>query len=806
MKRMKRVLALALAGVLAFNLPAAGVLAAEGDASGDGSGAGKYVSEVYIAYGKTEEKAAAWLKDNGWEPVAGDFNAGKASFFDDNKIQDQNVAAVMGIRRTDDKNEAITDMAAMNMKGGYSIAKYEDLIKEKKAQIKEMLNQFQVVIDEFRANYNGEGSEYGKKRADFAYEMLNRFYDGDPEDPNAVNDTGMSLGDLFRAKTRQEGDENGGDLEQLMLESSGPAMLAVESILVTAADTGSETWLERASGLTGDELSENLEKYVPEAAGQDVAQSAIGQFLGQRYGDTAIQLAEQWDDVHDDLLWYEAYNEENGLWQEDGEDDAAYAERVAKYFTDLQAADEEAYDENYDRYSRLAVLYNRLYDITYPGDWGETLGDFFNPAEEVELTDENFLPLAAGLSDGQRVGLDYLSLETMLTIGLGTEAGLDEIVPDLKKLFTEQDEMDIYTGVNRAAFRGGVALTSEALMEQNAGRGQAYDRIWDNTGIVAITSYCAAFVGAVTIGVGAYMAIKGVEIVTPAEQILNLENTLTDAQIVKAQWEIDHYGSKVPEWITDKVNKAQKNLDAARGNTQATRMGIAGRWVMGIGGALMIGAAIVKGIQMWKYYQRTMTPIPQMIVDEADIVTYLTDENGEPLLDENGNQKKNIEFNTYEYYTAVKCNRPEVGEIGDWQDGVKEYADHGCYDIADLNADMGQEWIALYTVKSETKGDPILADSLKLQYGSSKKPEGTTRALHLFTYTNAVDLGDMAWAFNNAKKGVYFFWGEDVGAFAAPTASAFSPGLLALVGLGGLAVGIVGTSAVVHGRRRRGMA
>ena len=37
-----------------------------------------------------------------------------------------------------------------------------------------------------------------------ARDMLNRFYDGDPEDPYAVNDTGKPLGDLFAEKTSRE--------------------------------------------------------------------------------------------------------------------------------------------------------------------------------------------------------------------------------------------------------------------------------------------------------------------------------------------------------------------------------------------------------------------------------------------------------------------------------------------------------------------------------------------------------------------------------------------------------------------------
>ena len=802
-KWMSKIMSFVLAAAMLFNLAAVRAYADE-----PAENPGKYVSEVFIAYGKTEGEAKAWLEKNGWEPVAGDFNAGKASFFDDNKLQDQNVAAVMGIKRTDDKNDAITDMAVMNMKGGYSLPKYKDLIDQKKTEINEMINRFTVVIEEYRANLAGEGSDFGKKRADLAYDLLNKFYDGDPEGSDALNDTGMKLGDFFKSETRQEGNEEGGDLEQLMLESSGPASLAVESILLLAADTGEETWLDRASGLTGDELSENLVKYAPEAEGQDVAPSAIPQYLGQTYGDTAARLCDQWADVHDDILWFESYNGENGLWQADDESDEDYKKRVDQYFDDLETSDENAYMEVFDRYNRLAVLYNRLYEIPYEGEWGETLGDFFNPAEDAQFSSntDNFLPLAAALSKGQRAGLDFLSLEMMLLLGLGTEEGLDQIVPEIQKIFGDTEEMDIYTGVNRAAFRGGVALTSEALMEDHAGKGNAFDQIWDNTGIVAITSYCAAFVGLATMGVGAYMMKTGVEIITPYETLMGLQSDVTTAETAIAQFKLDHYGKEVPQRLQKNLDTAKKELDAARSNTQATGTGIAGRWVLGIGGAILVAAAVVKAVQMYKYYDRDMTPIPRMMVDESDIVTYLTDENtGKPLLDENGNQKKNIDFNTYEYYTAVKCNRPEVGEIGDWQDGVKEYKnkENNCYDIADLNCDMGQEWIALYTVKSKNKGNPVLADSLTMQYGKKDMPKGCKKAMHLFTYSNAVDLGDTAWAFNNDKKGVYFFWDEDEKAFVTNTASTFSGGALALAGIGGLIVGLAGTTLALKPRRKK---
>ena len=139
--RIKRVLSLVLAGAMVICLLAtSGVPAAVYAEDSEG---GKYVSDVYIAYGKTEKKATEWLQKNGWEPIKGDFNAGKASFFDDNKVQDQNVAAVMGIKRTDDKEQAITDMAVMNMKSGYSLPEYEKLIDEKKTDVMHVMQEIQ---------------------------------------------------------------------------------------------------------------------------------------------------------------------------------------------------------------------------------------------------------------------------------------------------------------------------------------------------------------------------------------------------------------------------------------------------------------------------------------------------------------------------------------------------------------------------------------------------------------------------------------------------------------------------------------
>ena len=827
MKKTKRILAVIMALSLLFTGFAPRVLAAK---TTSGTGKGKYLQDIFVAYGKTDEEARKWLKDNGWEALPGDANVGlgKASAFDDE------IAAVIGIRRTAKVEEAVKDLAVINMKGGYSYPDYEALVEQKKAEIDELVRCYIPVIEEFRANYQGKGGTLGKKRAALAFKVLNTLYDGDPKGDYAVNDTGMKLGDLFLSPLKQElGDAydglsaeeklKHGDMQQIVLESSGPASSIIKQMLILGTDANKDTWLQRLSTLAGDGLAKNISKYVPEIKEQDLAPSAVTTLLQQKFGDTASVLASQWIDVNTEMQWYENYCEKYGLWQKDGEADKTYETRLKNYFTNLQKKDPARYEDEADRFYFAGTLDENLYDINYKGEWGQTLGDFFNPAngKKYGSNEELFLPFAAALSEGQRSATGFASLKNLLLTGFISEAAYDEMVPDLEKelgVDKAADLYDVYIGVNRGIFRSGVAMTSKALMEQNIGKSQAFNEAWNPLGIAAIASYSAAALGAVMLVSGAVMASKGT-----VSMVWHLSNDvhyrlLTGAR-TQAQAALEKFKempfaadpASVSRYKADiaLADKADKMLKAGnKGDLvekRVTGTGTAGRWLMGIGGALLVAAAVVEGVQLWLYYQKDMTPIPTMIVDEADIVTYSKDENGEEV--------KNIDFDSFVYYQAVKCNRPEVGEICDWNSGVAEYKDHNCYDIADLNCDYGQEWLSMYKNYSLEKGDPILADSVKLQYGSDEMPKGATNALHFFSYTYAADLGDTAYSYNNKQNGIYCFWqadktaGTKARAAAAGTASAagstFSVGQFALGGAAGLILGIACMAMVMVFRKKK---
>ena len=781
-KLKKRLLSMICAGAMAISaLPFSALTASAAQE--------KYISEVFIAYGSTEDEAKNWLTSHGWEPVEGDFNAGKND--------DYGVAAVMGVKRTSDPNDAITDMAVMNMGTenfmGYSFDDYQALLKEKKADIDEFVDCFMPAIREYRENYNGKGSEAGKARAQAAHDMLNKFYDGEIDGKYAINDTGMPLGDLFLTTTKRELGEDEyaalskneqikyGDLQQIILESSAGAMTTVEQLLALASDSDEDTWLDRLEYMSGLSISEMAEFYAD--GSPSLGDSAAEALLMSKYGDAATALKDEADYLFQDLHRYEVLLDEHGIDPEADDGGTAF-----------DAFMEQLQNDNEDEYIQVlstGMLYSLLHSVQYEGDWGETLYDFLCPSDSISYTDEpaDFLPLAVALSDGQRAGLEFLSLGSLLRIGVNAED--ISVFPDLSEMLGAAKEVSVYSGINRAIFRGGVALTNAAMMEKAIGR-SPYDQRWDSDSAASIAATAGLISGATILLSGVLIRAGSALYYHHAMNVIEKHINQLDLQLGAALLDDD---AKVSVDVADKISETidTRRVDYQTAYRRLGSISTAARWVMGIGGAMMVAAAVVKAVQLWKYYNRDFLPIPLYIVDEADLVSYTTDRSG--------NTVKRIDFNQYVYYEVVKCNRQDIGVNSKAQDGVAQYAEWGCGDAADLNCDIGKQWLALYTVKNTAKGDPILADSLTYQTGSDAMPNGCTAPLHFFTYSYAVDLGDTAYAYHNDLNGIYLFWSSDSSAFA--TASSFSTGQMALAGIGGLAVGILGASAVMLATKKR---
>jgi hypothetical protein len=110
---------------------------------------------------------------------------------------------------------------------------------------------------------------------------------------------------------------------------------------------------------------------------------------------------------------------------------------------------------------------------------------------------------------------------------------------------------------------------------------------------------------------------------------------------------------------------------------------------------------------------------------------------------------------------------------------------------ADMNGDVGQQWLALYSVKYEN-GTPILADSLKLKMGNGDMPDGYTTGIHRFGEKDVVfNLTSKLYCYNDPNEGTYVYFKNDTSTVKDLTAtgSTFSGGLLALGIVGGVLAG-----------------
>ena len=843
-KLSTKIISFVLALVMCITTFASVALAAE-------NGKDKYISDVYIAYGSTEEEAKKWLTDNGWEPVGSDLNAGNTS----KAFGYTNVASVMGIKRTNDPNKAVTDMAVMNMMGGYSFDDYKTILEEKKTDIDEFIRTFIPVLEEYRANFNGEGSEGGKKRAQYAHDLLNKLYDGGNGDKYAVHDTGLPLGDLFLSKTKAEYTDEEyaalsadqkkktADLQQIILESTGAAVMFVEQALALSTDNAKSSWLDRAKNLTGSALIKNIGTVIPSLKGKKLTASQAMQQLNAHFEDYAKILQENYNGLREDIIWFEQYSDDNGLWKLTDETEEEYNTKTEAYFDHLNEINENRYNEEFARYTQVAGYYTVIKDVDYAGAWGDKLYDFFRDQNETGCGAKvnNFLPLAASLSSGQRAAMQFLSISTLIKLGAKSDDVMSAEFPSVSSVFKneetgeELESISVYSGMNRAIFREGVALTSEALVKKNSGA-DPYEQLWGEGGVVDIVFYSTLAASVATIVTGMVMHVRALRAYNAAMKAYDAAvdaNAAINSLIAPVQANVNYYTKQIIEfnkeiryhkmwmnkyglpdtsWHNTKITEYTKKLNWAEADkaeaekyiaqlqdkktdvVQPERMSSLGRWVMGVGGVLLLASAALKFAQMMKFYDRTFLRIPTYIVHEDDIVKY--------VVDAEGNAVKTIDIDQYVYYEVVKCNRQAIGLHKKAQDGVDAYASWGCGDAADLKGDVGKQWLALYVNKSREKGDPIFADSIVVQYGSGAMPADCTGCLHGFTYTNAMDIGSDAYSYRNDKNGIYLFWKTDADA-VIQTASTFNTGYLALAAFGGAIVGVLGTTLVLLPKRKK---
>ena len=491
-----RALAIIMALLMALVGPLGHVALAQGaDAAG-----GAYLSEVRVGVAGTAEEAARALEADGWAVLRADgrpadLNQGAGAALKSDR------AVVLGYKTTGEAARALTDLAVMNMSGGYSFSDYEQLMdRYRDGQVRPFIERFMATVAEYRANAASE-SPGNRARAAMACALLNRIVE---------DDTGGRLGDLLLERTRAEmGAEYDAlsedeakrhiDLETALMQGDSATVAQAERLLALAADSGGETWLERLSALGPD----GLEARMGDARPADVQAE-----LDSRYQDIARRLADGWEDVRAALLAQspksapqagaegsgqaptelggEASAQQDGVAVE-GSDEQDISALILLDTTELPEEVDDGDVRIEDAPEVISSVSETMGDMADSSaavantrdaaiaaflaakPYGDgTLYDLFT-RPLADLTGENIAmlyPAASCLSEGQVAAMDFLSLTDLLQVGATTGNSLAQVWTEdtrLAQMVVAAPEVSLYQGVDRGIFSDKVALTSDAL-------------------------------------------------------------------------------------------------------------------------------------------------------------------------------------------------------------------------------------------------------------------------------------------------------------------------------------------------------
>jgi len=550
MKLRTRVLAVLMSVLMMFTSPMQAL--AEGESANQ---AGDYLGEVYVAVAKTADEAAKALEDKGYAVLKGDdgrpadLNQGAGSALKEER------AVVLGYKTTGERAKAITDLAVMNMSGGYSFSDYATLMdKYRDGQVRPFIERFMATVAEYRANAESQNPG-NRARADMARTLLNRIVD---------DDTGGHLGDLLLERTRAEvGDAYDGlsedeakrhiDMETALMQGDSATVMEAERLLALAADSGERTWLERLSELGPDGLSARLGDMRPTDARAE---------LDSRYQDLAKRLASGWEEVRARLLAQapgdgsggDGADAQDGAVELGGDDEedlsalveidppaapgeasggGASAEDLPQVLSDVGGS-MEAMAESAGAVADTRDAAIAAYLSAKPYGDGTLYDLFTRPL--AELAGDNIAalyPAASCLSEGQVAAMDFLTLTDLLQVGATTGDALAQVWTEgsgLARAAEGAPEVSLYEGVDRDIFSDKVALTSDAL------RADALRRPED--GVIDVLStyrrsallWFGTLVTGVVAGVSSYKEVRNAARI--AEEAANMSETVENNYIM----------------------------------------------------------------------------------------------------------------------------------------------------------------------------------------------------------------------------------------------------------------------------------
>ena len=702
-----------------------------------------YISDITLVTADTENKAEAML-----------IKAGYKMLKNCNVNSTLKTAVYIGYKETDNADEALTDIAGMNMLGKFNYSDYKQIMEKNREQIAESIDNFLPALAEYQVNYEAE-----KPAAVAAHTSLNVFKD---------DDSGKLMGDYLLDFDFSDNAEK--QMTETFMQANSQIIITIMNLASAAGDDEDETMIDRLTDLGPDGVMIKYKGVYPSVAKANQAMAAD-------YGDTAQLIYNEWDNIYDYIL----NAEENLVGEnEDGE---------ITFTSDVYDVKEIKIDENISQeekncingindavntasaaadYSNYA-LYNLLNDTEY-GDG--TLLDFFNrPASDVKK--EELYPLVEAMSEGQRSQIEINGLLlTLENAFCGIECDTkeaEEAVETVESVTDSLETMSIFEGVDRSIFEDGVAFTSAATEhERLTGEtwlakltGERDDKaVWLKTMIttsVLTGVLVAAFIGSTFLSRMRDVSQKAYD--AAREELTELQNFVGGQNMYFRDFDrLDAFikvnGEEVEMTkefgdVFDKIYEDERVALETKLKWEESRICDIASIVKCVSFVMLV---VMLAVDAYSIYEYVTADEPQEEKIPHHIITAATTEYGED----------------YVYYAAVKNLNGEAADTNNHE------------------ADAKIGWLTLYTTKDKAAGNPILAENFKLQTGSSSFKEGAS-FVHLFNESAALNLTDEKYTgVKDSMNGTYITFNR---AASTLVGSVVTNGTAAVIGVGSLAFG-----------------
>ena len=682
-----------------------------------------YISDMVMVSADNYEAAKQKLEKEGYLILDGELNP------------DLDEQIYIGYKTTEDPDEAITDMAVMNMNGPFSYSSYKQILEQQYNAVDEHMKRLIPSIVRYQENYDA-----GKQSAKLLREALNCYKE------DLYHKTPVLMGDYLYSY--DGGEEARKELTNIFMRGGSETMLAIEAMLAMASENTGDSLAERISTISYDEVENYyFEEYGTASDARKAMKSELGDTATYLYNGFA-NFREYLKDVEANYLVENA----NGLdIDQQTIDDCAYK---SEYFKDLPE-DLNDYINACGELMSTMTQQLMLSDVTIytmlkatPYDDG-TLFDFFmRDDDDVELSD--FYPIIYCMNDAQRALLGNIGLKQLL---LFTYADVDNADSDTVAAMREYidafggEPESVYYGIDLSIFDDGVAftdatvqhdkLTNDCWLADILGGETEIDTMVRSTLIATGLSVALGTTAIIAENyIEKYVASQDAASAAVIREVNKLEHIKDSAY---ADWDFCRVGfnsrlkklaslgpDKVDQKLVDEVeqyrnagkylkkvsDEAKENYEAAKARTDAVlaksdTSPVAATIIKNVSLVLMV---ITLAYDVYSIVHLICASIPEEEPIPHHIVTTVPTKYGD----------------SYLYYAAAKN------------------LDGGYADVNN-HKDAAIGWLALYTTKDAYAGAPILADGVEVEYGKSYIKPGFS-ALHMFNEEAACNINDKTYS------------------------------------------------------------